>query len=129
MVSAGCGGGGASSSPTPVSSQTNTSPAGNQSNPQVVTDRTATLTWDAPTMRMDGSPATVAGYIIYYGTSSGQYAYNQDVPTSSCQNVNGVTQCSYTLTNLSPGAWYFTVIAYDSSGYQSGDSNQVSKTI
>ena len=73
-----------------------------------------TLAWNACT----GS--NVAGYNVYYGTVSGTYAYYQ--------NAGNTT--SYTVTGLSPGAtYYFAVTAYDSSGDQSADSNQVSYTV
>jgi hypothetical protein len=73
-----------------------------------------TLAWTAST-----SP-NVAGYTIYYGTASGNYAYSL--------NVGNVL--TYTLTGLSAGAtYYFTTTAYDSAGDQSGDSNVVSYTV
>lgn len=89
----------------------------------------ATLTWNAPATHMDGSPAIISGYIIHYGTSPNNYAYTVTVGTSACRDVSGVTRCSYTLTNLSHGTWYFKVTAYDSANSESGDSNRASKTL
>jgi hypothetical protein len=73
-----------------------------------------TLAWTA------SSSSNVAGYDLYYGTTSGS------LPNSI--NVGNVT--SYTMTGLSPGTtYYFAVTAYDSSGDQSGDSSVVSYTV
>ena len=82
---------------------------------------TATLTWDPPTTNSDGTPlADLAGFGVYYGISSG--TYNQYVYTGS------VT--SYTVDNLTSGlTYYFAITAYDTSGNESGYSNEVSKTI
>jgi len=61
----------------------------------------------------------VAGYKLYYGTSSRNYSNNI--------NVGMVT--SYTVSGLAPGTYYFTVTAYDASGNESGFSNEAIKTI
>ncbi len=69
---------------------------------------------------IDGTPLRdLAGFIIYYGTSSSTYSYSID--------VNKVTQ--YTLRNLPLGTWYFSVTAYDSRGNESSFSNQLKKSI
>jgi hypothetical protein len=82
----------------------------------------ATLTWAAPTHNTDGSPVTgLVGYHIYYGT-------NQSDPTQSI-NVSGPTSTTYTVEGLTPGTYYFTVVAYNSSGVDSPDSNVAVKTI
>lgn len=71
-----------------------------------------TLGWDQAT--------GVAGYKLYYGTASGNYAYYVD--------VGDVT--TYGFTDLSAGStYYFAVADYDSSGNQSGYSNEVSYTV
>jgi ABC-type glycerol-3-phosphate transport system substrate-binding protein len=55
LITAGCGGGGSSND------------GGSSSN-------SATLTWDAPTTNVDGTPLTdLAGYKVYYGTALGNY--------------------------------------------------------
>jgi hypothetical protein len=86
------------------------------------TSGTAQLTWVAPTINTDGTPLTdLAGYTISFGLS----------PTSLSQSVN-VTDPSattYTVTNLSPGTWYFEISAYSSAGTQSAPSNTANKTI
>ncbi len=70
-----------------------------------------TLAWD-PNTEPD-----LAGYKLYYGTSSG--SYQQSV------NVGNLTQ--YSLSNLQDGVtYYFAVTAYDTEGNESGYSNEVS---
>jgi ABC-type glycerol-3-phosphate transport system substrate-binding protein len=55
LIITGCGGGGDGSS----------NDSGSSTN-------SATLTWDAPTTNVDGTPLTdLAGYKVYYGTSLG----------------------------------------------------------
>lgn len=80
----------------------------------------ASLAWNAPTTNTDGTALTdLAGYKVYYGPSSGNYA--------NSVNVGNVT--SYTLNNLAPGTYYISVTAYDAAGIESGYSNEVSKVI
>ncbi len=80
----------------------------------------ATLTWNPPTTNTDGTSLTdLAGYKVYYGTSSGGY--------TSVITVGNVT--TYVIGNLAPGTYYFAVTAYDSAGTESTYSNQASKTI
>jgi hypothetical protein len=79
-----------------------------------------TLTWKAPVKNIDGTPLRdLAGFRIYYGTSSFTYTRSID--------VKKVTQ--YTLQNLPQGTWYFAVTAYDSRGNESQFSNQLKKSI
>lgn len=86
------------------------------------TVRAATLSWTAPTQNTDGSTLTnLAGYRIYYGTSS--TALTQMVQVSSA----GIT--TYVLENLSPSTYYFSVRAYNSAGAESVSSNVVSKSV
>jgi hypothetical protein len=81
----------------------------------------ASLSWDPPTTNTDGSPLTdLNGYIVYYGTESGNYSQSID--------VGNVT--TYTVINLTPGTtYYFAVTAYDTSGNESAYSNEVNKVI
>lgn len=70
-----------------------------------------TLAWD-PNQEPD-----LAGYKLYYGTSSGSYQQSVD--------VGNLTQ--YSLSGLQNGVtYYFAVTAYDTEGYESGYSNEVS---
>jgi len=74
-----------------------------------------TLRWDAPTTNADGTPLSdLAGYKIYYGTSSGNYTKVID--------IGNVT--TYKITELSSGQWCFAITAYDFSGNESSYSNE-----
>jgi len=82
----------------------------------------ATLSWLPPTRNADGSPMTdLAGFYIYYGTSP-------QAMTHAIQ-VRDPRLTDYTIMNLSPGKYYFSVGAYTASGAQSGLSPPVSKFI
>jgi hypothetical protein len=84
------------------------------------------LVWDAPTTNTDGSalnPATdLSVYKIYYGTASKTYTQVVSVANP------GTTTISQTV-NLSPGTYYITVTTVDTSGQESGYSNEIVKTI
>jgi hypothetical protein len=70
-----------------------------------------TLTWD-PNNEPD-----LAGYEIYFGTASGNYQWNIDVGNAT----------TYTLTGLNMGTIYYAAAtAYNTNGYESGYSNEVS---
>lgn len=115
MVSlAGCGSGGAGgkgavSTPTD-SSTSSTGSAGSATTKSVV------LAWGPPT---NTNGTSVAGYKVYYGTSSGNYA----------KSVNTGTATTYTVSGLSSGTYYFNVTDYDTSGNESSFANEVSATI
>jgi chitodextrinase len=79
---------------------------------------TAILTWDPVTA------PNLAGYRIYYGTSPGTYlqARGQGI------NVGNVT--TYTVTGLGSGTrYYFAATSNDTSGNESGFSNEVFKDV
>jgi Fibronectin type III domain len=110
LILAGCGGGGNSGSPSATAAETNAATG------------TATMSWTAPTMNSDGSPlSALAGFTIYYGTSSASLTQTIQIPNAGAVN--------YVVTNLSPGTWYFAVSAYTNAGEQSALSTVVSKTI
>ena len=89
---------------TPSSTSTNTSSSGG----------TATLTWNPSTS------TNLAGYKVYMGTASGGYS-----SSIAAENVT-----SYTVSNLEVGnTYYFAVTSYNSSGIESGFSNEVSKSL
>jgi len=69
-----------------------------------------TLAWDANT------ETNLGGYKVYYGSASRAYGAPID--------VGKVT--TYTVTGLGTGTYYFAVTAYDTSGNESGYSNEVS---
>ena len=75
----------------------------------------ATLKWKPNT------ESDLAGYRIYYGTSSRSYGPFVSVDKNATQ---------YTVENLQEGnTYYFALTAVDSSGNESGYSEEVSKTI
>ncbi len=79
-----------------------------------------TLAWDAPTTKTDGSTLTdLAGFKVYYGNSSQQYTQSVDVG-----NVTTVT-----VNDLPLGPIYISVTAYDSLGYESDYSDELSTDI
>jgi hypothetical protein len=86
------------------------------------TNGSATLSWTAPTRNTDGSSLTdLAGYRIYYGTSSSSM-------TKMIQVSNPGTT-TYVVNNLAPATYYFSVRAYNSKGAESNPSNTASKRV
>ncbi len=82
----------------------------------------ATLSWVAPTTRVDGSPlGNLAGYRIRYGTVAGTYPNQLEIPNP------GITSC--VVENLPAGTYFFVAVAYDAAGLESEGSAPVSKTI
>jgi len=82
----------------------------------------ATLTWVAPTERVDNTPLTdLAGFKIHYGQTSGNY--------SNQITINNPGISTYVVQNLPSGIWYFAVTAHDSAGQTSDFSNQGNTTI
>jgi hypothetical protein len=80
----------------------------------------ATLSWHAPTANADGTPLTdLAGYRIYYGTSSGAYS----------AIIDAGNRTTYVINNLASGTYYFAVTAYNASGKESSYSSEVKKII
>src|SRR3990172_5514676 len=87
---------------------------------------TATLSWEAPTTNVDGTQLdTLAGFKIYYGTSSEDYTVGKDVGLTATPDAP-----EYVLNGLNSGTlYYFAVTAYDTSGNESGFSGEVSNLI
>lgn len=82
----------------------------------------ATLSWSAPTSNTDGTAlSNLAGYRVSYGTSSSALTQTVQIANPSVTN--------YTISNLSPGTYYFAVRAYTSNGTESNNSNVSSKTV
>ncbi len=83
---------------------------------------TATLSWQAPTLKTDGSTLSdLGGYVIKLGTSATSLTRSITLASGS------ITQ--YTVTDLAAGTWYFAVVAYASDGTESDVSEVVNKTI
>ena len=82
----------------------------------------ASLSWTVPTENTDGTPLTdLAGYHIYYGTSAGAW--------TSTITVLDATETSYVVNGLAAGTYYFAIVAFNSEGSDSAQSNVGSKTI
>jgi hypothetical protein len=82
----------------------------------------ASLSWTEPSENTDGTPIVgLAGYHIYYGTSQGAM--------TTTITVASATETSYVVTGLAPGTYFFAVVAYNSTGADSPQSNVASKTI
>lgn len=80
----------------------------------VACSATVTVAWDP------NPEPTVAGYYMYYGTSSGRYTNNVD--------VGSATTCA--ISALQEGVtYYLAVTAYDGSGNQSGYSDEIVYTV
>ncbi len=81
------------------------------------------LTWDQNTEE------ELAGYKIYYGTSSRSYFDNPtELPKEMGVVIDGRVTYPFP-TELTPGVtYYFTVTAYDASGYETDFSNEVQFT-
>ncbi|MGA2260075.1 MAG: dockerin type I domain-containing protein [Acidobacteriota bacterium] len=71
------------------------------------------LAWDP------NSESDLAGYKVYYGKAPGVYG----------APISLGTQTTYTVTGLAPGTYYFAVTAYNTTGLESGFSNEVSTTV
>jgi hypothetical protein len=72
----------------------------------------ATLSWDPPS-------AGITGFKVHYGATSRSYS----------TTINTGMVSSFAVSDLPAGTYYFVVTSYDSSGNESGYSNEVSKTI
>lgn len=86
----------------------------------------ATLSWEAPTTNVDGTQLdTLAGFKIYYGTSSEDYTVVKDVGLTTTPDAP-----EHVLNGLKSGTlYYFAVTAYDISGNESEFSDAVSKLV
>jgi len=81
----------------------------------------ALLTWTPPTQNTDGTPMTLSGYRVYWGTSQG------NLSNSAVLNNGGLT--SYMVEQLTPATWFFAVSAVSSTGMESALSNVASKQV
>ncbi|MEO9053431.1 MAG: fibronectin type III domain-containing protein [Steroidobacteraceae bacterium] len=82
----------------------------------------ASLSWTVPTQNTDGSPVTdLAGYHIYFGTTAGAW--------TSTISVLDAAETSYVVAGLARGTYYFSIVAFNTAGEDSPQSNIGSKTI
>jgi hypothetical protein len=84
-------------------------------------DRTATLSWSAPSTNADGSPLTdLAGYRIYYGTSPATMGMTAQVDAAAR---------SVDIDGLSTGIWYFAMASVNVHGIESERTATVSASL
>jgi hypothetical protein len=101
---------------------TATSTAATTTSAAAPTNKTADVTWTAPTTNTNGTALTdLAGYRIYYGTNPTALSKSVNVPSAAATD--------YIVQGLTQGTWYFAVTAYTNTGVQSNFSTVVSKTI
>jgi hypothetical protein len=82
----------------------------------------ATLSWIPPTTNANGTTLTnLAGYFVHYGTNAASLADTIIVANP------GIS--TYVISNLSPGTWFFSVTAFNTSKVESNFSNIVKKMI
>lgn len=82
----------------------------------------ASLSWEAPSQRADGTPLTdLAGFRIYYGTEPGNLRQVVEVKDPGAR--------SWVVEDLTSGTWYFAATAFDAAGLESVRSNPASKKI
>lgn len=81
-----------------------------------------TLSWSAPTLNEDGSALTdLAGYRIYWGTTSGSYPNSLSIDTPG--------QTTAVIEDLEPGTYEFVATAVNSEGVESAFSSPATTTI
>ena len=81
-----------------------------------------TLSWAPPTENEDGTALdNLAGYKLYYGTTSGQYTRQVRIDTPGLS--------SYVIENLLPDTYYIVATAFTTSGTESDYSNEAVKTV
>jgi hypothetical protein len=82
-------------------------------------------------LKWDQSPSQVAGYVIYYGTSSkGNAKHPDDFTYEFSEVIENTDATSVTLEALPDGEmYYFAATAFDADGEESDFSNEVSTMI
>ncbi len=81
-----------------------------------------TLSWTPPTENEDGSALLdLAGYKIYWGTTSGNYPNSITIDNSSVS--------IYVVDNLSPGTYEFVATSFNTAGVESVYSNTAMKVV
>jgi len=83
---------------------------------------TATVSWIPPTTNVDDSSLTdLDGFRVYYGTESNWADICPVASVDQYVDVANPAATNYTFSNLTEGqTYYFTVVAYDTSGNLSG---------
>lgn len=89
----------------------------------IIIDRSASLSWETPLLREDGSPLTandITGYRIYHSTQDGSLETHYDIDSETT---------TLALENLTSGTHFFAITAIDQAGLESDLSNIVSKQV
>ena len=82
----------------------------------------ASLQWEMPPSKVSGEPLDdLAGYRILYGHSSSDLDRSVMIPDPAIT--------SYQFTTLTPGTWYFAVVAVSSNGLEGPPTTFASKSI
>jgi len=126
LILAGCGGGetalSSATGETMATAMARKSPKGKPTSPPPTSTGSATISWSPPSINVDGSAAgDIAGFRIYYGTSSSDLSHSVD--------VSGPTASSYVVSGLGAGTYYFAVSAINLSGQASDRTGSVSTVI
>ncbi|WP_372966339.1 fibronectin type III domain-containing protein [Marinobacter sp.] len=134
MLLTGCGGGGGSDDAGPSTSASasgKTTTVGatpkTESAATAETPRSAVLSWSAPATRVNGDGIDMGEldkYVIRYGQNVDDL--NQEVVLEDAAEY---PEMSYTVKDLDPGTWFFTIQVQDTQGLVSEPSEPVSKHI
>ncbi|MDX1754893.1 MAG: PA14 domain-containing protein [Marinobacter sp.] len=87
------------------------------------TSGSITLTWTAPSTRVDGSSLSlseIASYEIHYGQSSSNL--DQSITVDGAEDT-------YQFTGLASGTWYFSVTTFDTDGLASEPSEVIAGSV
>lgn len=102
-----CGGG-----TTGVSTSDGENTSGGGTNNDWTPVATVTLSWGAPSTRVDSTPISLSeirGYRLYYGNQANNTPYVVQISSSSATSK---------ALSLPAGIWYFRVSAYDADGIE-----------
>jgi len=82
----------------------------------------ASLNWETPPSKVSGEPLNdLAGYRILYGRSSSDLDHSVMIPDPATT--------SYQFSTLTPGVWYFAVVAVNSDGLEGPPTTFATKSI
>jgi len=125
VVLAACGGSGSPASNSGVGGNVFTGSVGSAGGTQPsATDKSTTLSWNAPTRNSDGSQITnLAGYTLHYGTASQDYTGSIEItsPTATSYVVSSST--------FPRGTYYFAISAYNAEQISSALSGEITVTV
>jgi hypothetical protein len=99
--------------------QTGTAAPAPAPTPTPAAGTTATISWDPIVERTDGTvPSRVAGYRVFYGKDAENFDQWVDIRDPAILSAQ--------FTGMSPGTWYFQVVALDADGYESAPADVLS---